>query len=277
MNDVHGVLGGQNLSADQILRGLESIGVESVSYHAAADFHGTNERFEFRVMKSHHLDLSQGWDAYCAWAKKNSSTIKRHGQKSRALAKKLGELRFEFQNTDPAALEQLIALKRAKYQRTKTFDILSVEWAANLLRHIHSIQTEEFAGILSTLHAGDQLVAAHFGMLTDKMLHYWFPTFNIEFSQYSPGTELLLRSAKECCDRGLGKLDLGFGDDDYKFKFSNANDWVSCGLMTDSSIAFKAAKTCYFLRQRMKSMPLKPTVKRVLRKVYPGFGGWNFK
>ena len=277
LNDVHGVLGGQNLSADQILRGLESIGVESVSYHAAADFHGTNERFEFRVMKSHHLDLSQGWDAYYAWAKKNSSTIKRHGQKSRALARKLGELRFEFQNTDPAALEQLIALKRAKYQRTKTFDILSVEWAANLLRHIHSIQTEEFSGILSTLHAGDRLVAAHFGMLTDQMLHYWFPTFDIEFSQYSPGTELLLQVTKDCCDRSLGKLDLGFGDDDYKFKFSNANDLVSCGLMTDSSIAFKAAKTCYFLRQRMKSMPLKPTVKRVLRKVYPGFGGWNFK
>ena len=127
------------------------------------------------------------------------------------------------------------------------------------------------------MHAGDRLVAAHFGMLTDQMLHYWFPTFDIEFSQYSPGTELLLQVTKDCCDRSLGKLDLGFGDDDYKFKFSNANDWVSCGLMTDSSIAFKAAKTCHFLRQRMKSMPLNPTVKRVLRKVYPGFGGWNFK
>ena len=187
-------------------------------------------------MKSHHLDLSQGWDAYYCWAKKNSSTIKRHGQKSRALARKFGDLRFEFQNADPAALEQLIALKRAKYQRTKTFDILSVEWAANLLRHIHSIQTEEFSGILSTLHAGDRLVAAHFGMLTDQMLHYWFPTFDIEFSQYSPGTELLLQVTKDCCDRSLGKLDLGFGDDDYKFKFSNANDWVSCGLMTDLSL-----------------------------------------
>ena len=277
LNDVHGILGGQNLSADDILEGLASIGIRSASFHAAADFHGTDERFQFRELQTHHLDLSDGWDAYYKWAKKNSSTIKRHGQKSRAMARKYGDIRFEFQNTDPAVLEQLIALKRAKYQRTKTFDILSVEWAADLLRHLHPIQSNEFSGILSTLHAGDRLVAAHFGMLTDQMLHYWFPTFDIEFNQFSPGTELLLRVAKECCDRNLDKLDLGFGDDDYKFKFSNGNDRVSCGLMTDSKIAFQAAKARYIWRQRLKAMPLKPAVKRVLRKVYPGFGGWNFK
>ena len=277
LNDVHGILGGRNLTAEQILTGLASIGIRSASFHAAADFHGTNKRFQFRELQTHHLDLSDGWDAYYKWAKKNSSTIKRHGQKSRALERKFGEIRFEFRNADSAVLEELIALKRAKYQRTKTFDILSVEWAADLLRHIHQIQTDEFSGILSTLHAGDRLVAAHFGMITDQMLHYWFPTFDIEFNQFSPGTELMLRVAKECCDRNLDKLDLGFGDDDYKFKFSNGNDKVSCGLMTDSKIAFQAAKARYHWRQRLKSMPLKPAVKRVLRKVYPGFGGWNFK
>ena len=277
LNDVHGILGGRNLSSDQILERLAAIGVRSASFHAAADFHGTDERFQFRELQTHHLDLSAGWDEYYKWAKKNSSTIKRHGQKSRALARKYGEIRFEFQNADPAALEELIALKRAKYQRTKTFDILSVEWAADLLRQIQKMQTPEFSGILSTLHAGDRLVAAHFGMLTDQMLHYWFPTFDIEFNQFSPGTELLLRVAKECCNRNLDKLDLGFGDDDYKFKFSNGNDRVSCGLMTDSKISFQAAKARYIWRQRLKAMPLKPAVKRVLRKVYPGFGGWNFK
>lgn len=276
LNDVHGILGGRNLSADQILNGLASIGIRSASFHAA-DFLGADEQFQFRELQTHHLDLSGGWDAYYRWAKKNSSTIKRHGQKSRAMERKYGEIRFEFQNADEAVLEEMIALKRAKYQRTKTFDILSVEWAADLLRHIHQIRTDEFSGILSTLHVGDRLVAAHFGMLTDQMLHYWFPTFDIEFNQFSPGTELLLRVAKESCNRNLGKLDLGFGDDDYKFKFSNGNDRVSCGLMTDNKIGFQAAKARYILRQRLKAMPLKPAVKRVLRKVYPGFGDWNFK
>ena len=277
LNDVHGIIGGCNLSADQVLSRLAAIGIRSASFHAAADFHGSNDRFQFRELQTHHLDLSEGWESYYRWAKKNSSTIKRHGQKSRALARKHGEIRFEFQNADSAVLEEMIALKRAKYQRTKTFDILSVEWAADLLREIHQIQTDEFSGILSTMHAGDRLVAAHFGMITDQMLHYWFPTFDIEFNQFSPGTELLLRVAKECCDRNLNKLDLGFGDDDYKFKFSNGNDRVSCGLMTESKIAHQAAKARYIWRQRLKAMPLKPAVKRMLRKVYPGFGGWNFK
>ena len=38
LNDVHGILGGRNLSADQILNGLATIGIRAASFHAAADY-----------------------------------------------------------------------------------------------------------------------------------------------------------------------------------------------------------------------------------------------
>jgi CelD/BcsL family acetyltransferase involved in cellulose biosynthesis len=277
LNDAHGFLGGAGLSSDELINVFRILKLESFGFHASLKPNGPFSDFEFCELEAHHLDLSAGWDEFFRWVKKNSSTIKRHGQKSRRLEREHGELRFEFHSESEEVLEQLIALKRAKYQRTKTFDILSVDWASDLLRKIHKTQSPNFSGILSTLHAGDRLVTAHIGMITDNLLHYWFPTFDPEFAQYSPGTELLLRVAKQACEQNIQKLDLGYGNDAYKFKFCNATDRVSVGLVTDSKLAFQTAKAKYVWRQRLKSIPMKPTVKRVLRQVYPNFGGWNFK
>lgn len=277
LNDAQGLLGGTSLTPADLLDALNQIGIKTAAFHASAKPNGPFGEFEFCEFEAHHLDLSAGWQEFYRWAKKNSSTIKRHGQKSRALEREYGQIRFEFENNNDAALEKLIELKRAKYQRTKTFDILSVDWASNLLRRIHKIKSPKFSGILSTMYAGDRFVAGHFGMVTDQLLHYWFPTFDPEFSRFSPGTELLLRVAQESCNRGMIKLDLGYGDDAYKFKFCNGTDRASCGLITSSKIGFKTAKARFVWRQRLKGIPLKPTVKRVLRKVYPDFGGWNFK
>lgn len=282
LNDVHGFIGcpelGNRIGAGSIREDLlKPLGLSSIGFHAGHGDDQTLKPFQFCRLESHHLDMSQGWDCYYAWAKKNSSTIKRHGQKSRALARDFGEVRFEFQSADATVLEKLIELKRKKYQRTKTFDILSVDWASNLLREIHQVRDNRFQGILSAIWAGDHLVAAHIGMLTDTMLHYWFPVFDPQFAKYSPGTELLLRVAERASSMGIRKLDLGYGDDAYKFRFANATESVQCGLITTSSTRFQLAKARYIWRQRLKQIPMKPMVKRVLRKFYPGFGEWNFR
>ena len=277
LNDAQGLIGGSKLTPAELLCSLKEIGLKSAAFHASAKPNGPFDDFEFCEFEAHHIDLSMGWPQFLRWAKKNSSTIKRHGQKSRALEREHGQIRFEFENDSDAALEKLIELKRSKYQRTKTFDILSVQWASNLLREIHKVRSDHFSGILSTMYVGDRFVAGHFGMVTDQLLHYWFPTFDPEFSRFSPGTELLLRVAEECTNRGIVKLDLGYGDDAYKFKFCNSTDRASCGLITNSGLGFQAAKARFVWRQRLKEIPLKPAVKRVLRKVYPDFGGWNFK
>lgn len=282
LNDVHGLIAFDevmaNLSpADFRSLFLRQAQLNSVGFHSA---HGDDVSFaahRFRELQSHHLDLQNGWESYYAWSKQNSSTIKRHGQKARALGRDLGEVRFEFHSDDANVLERLIELKRSKYRRTRTFDILSVDWASELLRKIHQVQQPKFKGILSVLWAGDKLVAMHIGMQTENILHYWFPVFDPKFSKYSPGTELLLRVAKQASEWGIEKLDLGYGDDPYKFRFANATETVNCGLITDSSSVFQIAQARFIWRQRLKKIPMKATVKRVLRKVYPGFGGWNFK
>lgn len=275
LNDWHGIMGKQYPEVLQKI--LKAAKLKSFKFHAINAEDDKLEKYYFRKYKSHYLDLSDGWEAYRKWVFKNSSAVKRQGQKTRALARKFGEIRFEFESEDANQLERLIELKRAKYQNSNTFDILGVPWASNLLRELHQVRDPNFRGVLSVLWAGDHMVGAHFGMLTEETLHYWFPVYAPAFHKFSPGTEMLMRSAEQACDMGIGKLDLGYGDDAYKFRFCNAHEPVAFGLANFSPFLRTMAKYRYSFRNQLKQIPMKPLVKRVLRKLYPRFGGWNYR
>lgn len=282
LNDSHGILchpdDKKHLPARELVEQImATANLDSFKFHAMSQLDPSLRRCQFTELGSHHLDLSDGWDAYYQWARKNSVAIKRQKQKTRKMAREIGPIRFEFDCQSDEMLEQLIAMKRSKYQRSNTFDILSVEWASNLLRKIERINQPGFKGILSAIFAGDRLVAIHFGMLTQNILHYWFPVYDPEFHRYSPGTELLLEVARVANSHGITKVDLGYGDDPYKFRFCNGREVVSCGHITSSTLRFHLARNRYFLRQRLKGIPMKPLAKEMLRSVFPGYGQWNFR
>ena len=275
LNDWHGMMGKQD--PDILQQIMKAADLRSFKFHAINAKEDSLKKYYFREFDSHYLDLSCGWEEYRKWVHKNSSAVKRQGQKTRALARNVGELRFEFESESANQLERLIELKRARYNNSNTFDILGVTWASNLLRELHQVRDPNFRGVLSILWAGDQLVGAHFGMLTDETLHYWFPVYAPAFHKYSPGTEMLMQSAQHACEIGIKKLDLGYGDDAYKYRFCNASEPVAFGMANFSPFSRVVAKYRYSFRNQLKQIPMKPLVKRILRKLYPRFGGWNFR
>ncbi|WP_157665262.1 GNAT family N-acetyltransferase [Mariniblastus fucicola] len=275
LNDWHGIMGKQDPQTLELM--LKAAKLDSFKFHAIDASNDSLAKYYFREFKSHYADLSDGWEAYRRWARKNSSTIKRQGQKTRGLGREVGEVRFEFESEDPLLLERLIELKRTRYTNSNTFDILGVRWASDLLREIHRVRQPNFRGILSVLWAGDELVGAHFGMLTNDILHYWFPVYDPRFHKYSPGTEMLMQSAEHACELGARKLDLGYGDDAYKFKFCNASEPVAFGMANFNPLSRAIARRQYTFRNHLKQIPMKPLVKRILRRLYPRFGGWNFR
>ena len=277
LNDYHGIIGATNDIDSHFKELFQNSDLKSFAFHALTSTSKDYEPHLFREIQAHHLDLSMGWEGYRKWVRKHSSTVKRQGQKTRNLEKAVGPIRFEFDSHQGDILERLIELKRAKYQRSNTFDILSVQWAADLLRELQNVKQPNFQGILQTMWAGDELICIHFGMLTDKTLHYWFPIFDNQYARYSPGTEMMMRVAEECCERGIEKIDLGYGDDPWKFKFSNGNTQVRNGQVNFSPLELKLARTRYVVRHKLKEIPMKPLAKSLLRKVFPGFGQWNFR
>lgn len=276
MSDFHGIVTDQNLDFDFKWL-LGQMDLHRLDFHALHAQHKSFDRFAFETMPSHYIDLSGGIDEYLAWIKARSTTLKRMRQKARALRRDIGDVTFEFECQHPDVLEDLIETKREKFRRTNTFDILGVDWAANLLREVHNTKTPNFRGLLSVLRAGKETVASHFGMISGNVLHYWFPAFDTRFAKYSPGLQLMLQTCRVAHANGIKRIDMSYGDSAFKDKFCNGSTPVHFGSINLNPISFQVAQHRYHLRKRLKHIPLKATVKALLRSVYPDYGNWHFK
>ena len=276
MNDFHGVIGPPSLQLD-FRHLLSSCGLKRFKFHALVEPHRDVDRFCYDQLASPHIDLSGGYEGYFDNLRSQSKTIRRQGQKTRRMVRDHGSARFEWNVIDPDVLETAIRWKREKYQRTRIFDILSVDWTANLLREIHRTREPGFQGLLSALWAGDHLIAAHMGFLCGTVLHYWFPTFDYSQRRYSPGTQLLLQVCEHAAQRGVQAIELSYGEAGFKNRFSNGRSNVRIGELQYGAVSHSLGKTRYQARQQIKKAPFKPLIKKVLRTVMPGFGQRAFR
>ena len=168
------------------------------------------------------IDLSAGYEAYVKERREaGTEQIKKNGNLLRRLEREVGTLRFVVHSPEPAHLSQLIAWKTAQFRHNGWQDIFSLPSVRKTVEAIHANQTPEFAGILSLLYAGDTLVAAHFGMRSATVWHYWFPSYDPAFSKYSPGVMLLLKMAENSAALGINTIDMGCGEHSYKERLMN--------------------------------------------------------
>jgi CelD/BcsL family acetyltransferase involved in cellulose biosynthesis len=176
------------------------------------------------------IDLSQGYETYVAERRAaGSEQIKKCMNLIRRLELEVGPIRFVAHSPEPAALTKVLAWKSAQYRKTGWRDFFALRWGRSLVRQIQTTQHETFAGMLSLLYAGDNLVAGHMGMRSRTIWHYWFPAYNPEFAKYSPGLILLLKIAQHAPQLGLNTIDLGTGLTLYKRRLMNASVSVAEG------------------------------------------------
>ena len=113
-------------------------------------------------------------------------------------------------------MEQVLRWKSDQYRRSNLTDVFGVAWTRELLERIARQEAAGFAGLCSVLRAGDRVVAAHLGMRSRDVLHYWFPAYDPEYAKFSTGIILLLRIAQAAAPLGIRAIDLGKGDAQYK-------------------------------------------------------------
>ena len=106
-------------------------------------------------------------------------------------------------------LARLIEWKSAQYRRTGKTDWFSIPWVAALIERLHGVEAPGFAGLLSALWAGDELVAAHFGLRSRTVWHWWYPAYDRQYAADSPGLILDLAMAGHAEAQGLERIDLG--------------------------------------------------------------------
>jgi CelD/BcsL family acetyltransferase involved in cellulose biosynthesis len=183
------------------------------------------------------IDLSQGYEAYVAERRAGGTEqIKKCMNLMRRLELEIGPIRFVPHSPDPAEVAKVLAWKSRQYRKTGWKDIFAQKWGRSLVEQIHATQSESFAGMLSLLYAGNNLVAGHFGMRSRTVWHYWFPAYDPQFAKYSPGLILLLKMAQHAPEIGLRAIDLGTGLTLYKRRLMNASISVAEGSVERASL-----------------------------------------
>lgn len=168
------------------------------------------------------IDVSAGFDAYAAARRAAGSDILQDAaKKRRKLEREHGPATFTALSASPADLETLIGWKRAQYRATGQTDIFDAGWPLTLLRRLHVGDDPAFGGRLFTLHAGGELIAAHYALQGGPVLHAWFIAHAEAFARYSPGVLLIADILRWAQGAGVRAMDLGPGD--YRFKQSLAN------------------------------------------------------
>lgn len=220
--------------------------------------------------RSPQLDLSEGYEAYVAARREaGSDTVVRTGQKSRKMAREVGPLSFALDADDAEAYELMRSWKSAQYERTGLADLFSFAWTGELLEKLRERKGLEFSAPLSVLRAGDKVAAVALSLRSRGVLHVWFPGYNPELANYSPGVIILLKMAEAALAEGIRTIDLGRGDERYKWSLASGSVEVCEGTVACPSLGTWLRSGWRQTRDWVNNSPLKQTAALPARLLKP--------
>ena len=212
------------------------------------------------------LDVTGGLDGYLGRASRSGRDNMGQARRRAARAERdLGPVRFAADVVDERTLRRVVELKRARYAATSAPDYFAGPDRLGLLTRLLHTRDGEFGGLLSTLHAGPHLLAAHFGIRSGRVLHWWFPVYDPAHAGLAPGWMLLRELVAACPALGIARIDLGRGDEEYKRRAKTGEVMVSQGFVTLSSTYRTVRRARNSLVATAKSSAVGPGLGRVLR------------
>lgn len=171
---------------------------------------------------SHVTDISKGVDALLAARKKaHPAHFKRLFRLERKLYREHPDATFNFDNQSGEIREQLIALQRRQLAETGRHNVLDPHWVSAMLDGLQTMALPHLKTTLSTLTAGDRLIAGELNIYSEHYMIGWIAAFNPEFGRYSPGNLLTYNIIKNMQQHGLTFYDAGPGNDQYKRYLAN--------------------------------------------------------
>ncbi|MHB8878029.1 MAG: GNAT family N-acetyltransferase [Myxococcaceae bacterium] len=166
------------------------------------------------------------WTQFADWPAFEGSVSARIGnllpdsaRRTRKLVRDLGPLRFLLQDPRPEVFERCLSWKSAQYRASGLPDLFADGANVRLFREL----ARKGAVLVTSLSAGDTLLAVHLAGFADNRLYWWVPAYDPGQAKYSPGRLLLLESLRESQRRGHAEFDFLIGDEGYKWHFATHN------------------------------------------------------
>lgn len=277
LNDSHNVIADSHTKLDWMWM-LRRCKLKSFDFHAlVGKQQGMHETSIIGNTQSFSADLGTDSVAFLATLESEHRTIRRQEQKTRKMEREIGPVTTELDCRDPQLLTKLIQWKRDQYQRTNILDLFTPDWTRSLMHELHGRPAlpggdMPTRGMLSVLRAGDQVVALHYGMIESGLLHYWFPAYDPQFARYSPGTALFKSIVQASTKAGIHCIDMGYGEQPYKRKQTDTVTRVSHGCVSTSGTYRAWRRAAHTANRIVKRIPMKESIKHVVRRVHPRAG-----
>ncbi len=206
------------------------------------------------------VDLSGGMEAFKARRKKaGGNTFRTIFSANRKLAEAGHDLEFCPDDTSEEALAQLFEWKSGQYRASGHFDVFSVDWTRKLIVQLCALDgSSGVRGRVSSLRIDGKLAAVHFGMMTPRAMHYWFPAYDPNLSKASPGNALLDLLLESLCEEGVDEVHLGPGDYRYKAALGSWQMPLAQGYVATEGPAALLRRAAAGLEASAEALPLGP-------------------
>ena len=277
-NDAHNLIAEKDAGIDWIWL-LEQIDVKAYDFHAmlGSSPQRLGPKNHIGTIASFCATLGDDSQAFLAKISKRHKTIRRQPQKTRKMAREIGPVQLEIDCRSTDLLDQTIRWKRDQYNRTNILDFFTPKWTRDLLSGLFNPEClgelpGNARGLLSVLRAGENVVAAHYGIIEDDLLHYWFPTYDPKYARYSPGTALFRQIVAAASDHGIRYIDMGYGEQPYKLKQTDTKSEITYGCISRSSMYRRWRNLETAAVGMIKQAPMKESLKRVWRRIQPQAG-----
>lgn len=137
-------------------------------------------------------------------------------RKRRKMERDLGPVRFVFHDERPEVFDTCLRWKSAQYLASGYKDLFADARNVALFRRLAA------AGVVrvSSLSAGERLVAVHLGALHEGRCSWWVPAYDTEAGRYSPGRLMLEELLEYSYRAGHHEFDFLIGEEDYKWHYA---------------------------------------------------------
>lgn len=157
------------------------------------------------------------WEAFIQHARQKESRLFSDARRrQRKLEKELGSIQVILNDQRPEVLETCLQWKSAQLRRNNLSDPFSNPTHLKFLRELATRQLL----IVSSLTAGETLLAVHVGMQYRERFSSWITTYDASFSQYAPGRLLLHTLLEESFNQQHKEFDFLVGGEDYKWNYA---------------------------------------------------------
>jgi hypothetical protein len=176
--------------------------------------------------------LFPDWSAFESMVAQRRSNLGRESRrKRRGLEREVGPLSFVLQQQQEEVFDQCVRWKSAQYLRTGLKDMFASTDSVCMFQELY----RKGVLLVSSLRAGDQLLATHFGAMVDRVFYSWVAAYDPKHSAYSPGALLLEFLLQESWRRRDLEFNFLIGDQEYKWFYATHNRVI--GALGDAPLA----------------------------------------